>query len=94
MMRQICRDDEIKMEIISNDMFTTAVFEITMENLLDELELKILELLSSGEMNSSEIAEKLGVSKPTILKRVEKLVSLGYIESLGSGPTTRYRKIM
>ncbi len=94
MMRQICRDDKIKMEIISKDMFTTAVFEITMENLLDELELKILELLSSGEMNSSEIAEKLGVSKPTILKRVEKLVSLGYIESLGRGPTTRYRKIM
>jgi len=94
MMRRICRDDKIKMEIISKDMFTTAVFEITMENLLDELELKILELLSSGEMNSSEIAEKLGVSKPTILKRVEKLVSLGYIESLGRGPTTRYRKIM
>jgi len=48
---------------------------------LDPLDLKLLNLLEDdGRMSYSEAARKLGVSVPTIYRRLVKLVRLGLVE--------------
>ncbi len=93
MMKNLCKQSNINLKIVSKGMFTTVEFECSITQILDETEKKILEILEEKELSSSEIAEIINVSKPTVLKKIHKLQSLGLIESVGYGPKRRYRKL-
>lgn len=53
-----------------------------MHNFLDEIDIKILEILQvNSRVKRSELAEKSGLSIPSITDRLHKLENNGYIES-------------
>lgn len=53
-----------------------------MHSLLDEIDIKILELLqSNSRVKRSELADKTGLSIPSVTDRLHKLENNGYIES-------------
>lgn len=53
-----------------------------MTGILDETDIKILELLQTdGRIKRSEIAEKIGLSLPSVTDRMNKLEASGIIES-------------
>jgi len=66
-----------------------VVFKKASEKMLDEIDRKIIEFLSIPR-RSSEIAEHTGISKPSVLKRLKKLESLGIVRAIGSGSQRRY----
>lgn len=52
---------------------------------LDELNRRLLVLLQQeGRISHAELAERLGVSRPTIIERVKRLESEGVIEGYGA----------
>ncbi|WP_297062232.1 metalloregulator ArsR/SmtB family transcription factor [Thermococcus sp.] len=51
---------------------------------------KILLLLMEGEMNQGEIAEKLGVSQPTISYHMRELEKLGVVKAWREGKSVVY----
>lgn len=51
---------------------------------------KILLLLMEGEMNQGEIAEKLGVSQPTISYHMRELEKLGVVKARREGKSVVY----
>jgi len=93
MMKNLCRQSNVNLKIISKGMFTTVEFEYSITEILDPTEKKILEILEENELSSSEIAEIINLSKPTVLKKIQKLQSLGLVEVVGKGPKRRYRKL-
>jgi len=66
-----------------------VIFEVIREKLVDDVDRKILELLSV-ERKSGELSKMLGVSKPTVLKRIKRLEQMGLVKSVGSGAHKRY----
>lgn len=74
---------------------TEVIFEKRYkESIVDELDKKILELLRrEGPLMSSEIARELGVSKPTVLKRLNKLIALELVNVEGKGARRRYKAV-
>jgi ATP-dependent DNA helicase RecG len=56
---------------------------------MDEIDRKIYAMLNTPR-RSSEITEEVGMSKVSILARLEKLISLGLVRKEGRGPGTRY----
>ena len=53
-----------------------------MHSLLDEIDIKILELLQlNSRVKRSELADKTGLSIPSVTDRLHKLENNGYIES-------------
>ncbi len=53
-----------------------------MHSFLDEIDIKILELLqSNSRVKRSELADKTGLSIPSVTDRLHKLENNGYIES-------------
>jgi Lrp/AsnC family leucine-responsive transcriptional regulator len=53
-----------------------------LHNYLDEIDVKMLELLqSNSRVKRSELAEKTGLSIPSVTERLRKLENNGYIES-------------
>ncbi|HPY59341.1 MAG TPA: putative DNA binding domain-containing protein [Methanospirillum sp.] len=67
----------------------TVLFRKNIKAALDEMDHKILKLVQIPA-KSGEIAERLDLSKNTILRRINKLEKLGLVEKKGSGPGTRY----
>lgn len=70
--------------------FTTLTFHKEKAS-LSEKETNLLSILSDGEKTASELALKLKVSKPTVLKIIESLLKINFIKKIGSGPSTRYK---
>lgn len=72
--------------------FYTEISFIRRVNLsaIDELNRKILELLETRN-KSSELSQALEMSIPTIVKRLNDLVSAGIIIKVGKGKNTQYR---
>jgi len=66
-----------------------VVFKKASAKMLDEIDRKIIEFLSIPR-RSGEIAESVGISKPSVLKRLKKLESLGIVKPVGSGSQRRY----
>ncbi|WP_297091929.1 RNA-binding domain-containing protein [Thermococcus sp.] len=66
-----------------------VVFKKTSAKMLDEIDRKIIEFLSIPR-RSGEIAEYVGISKPSVLNRLKKLESLGIVRPVGSGSQRRY----
>lgn len=48
---------------------------------LDRIDRKILEILRGGPYSISQLSRKLGVSKPTVSRRLKRLSKYGYVES-------------
>ena len=78
----------VKYNLTTN--FTEIVFKKEKE-LLSGNEKEILSLLSEGEKTASEIASEMGVSKVTVLRKVDQLREINFVEKIGKGPSTRYR---
>ena len=70
--------------------FTEIVFKKEKE-LLSNTEKEILSSLSDGEKTASEISSEIGMSKVTILRKIERLSEINFVEKIGKGPSTRYR---
>ncbi|NJE00450.1 helix-turn-helix domain-containing protein [Thermococcus sp. JdF3] len=66
-----------------------VVFKKRTETLLDEKDKIILELLSRPR-SSTELGDALGLSKPAVLERLDRLRKLGLVKRTGSGRNTRY----
>ncbi len=62
------------------------------EFFLDDVDRKILSLLSSKK-RSSEIAKEIKMSKVAVLKRINRLISLGLVKKEGKGAGTYYSKV-
>lgn len=59
---------------------------------VESREAKILRLLTRAtEIETNDVEKLLGVSKPTAVRALSKMVSEGLIERIGKGPATRYR---
>ncbi|MCK5772656.1 MAG: putative DNA binding domain-containing protein [Thermoplasmata archaeon] len=56
---------------------------------LDARDREILEL-AGGDVSSSELSMKIGLSKPAIVTRLNRLVRMDLIRRKGKGPGTRY----
>lgn len=72
---------------------TEVIFKKLKESpILDEYDRKIYQLLKErGVLSSSEIAQIVGLSKPSVLKRIEKLIALDLVEAIGKGAGRKYR---
>ena len=60
------------------------------EGNVDEIDRKIVAMIRNNPMSSSEIARTVGLSKVSVLNRLKKLIAMGVVRRMGSGPTTRY----
>lgn len=70
---------------------TEVVFKKEKEFKLDELDQKILRILRKMESaTSTEIGEEAGLSKVSVVKRMNALVIIGAVRKAGKGPATRY----
>jgi ATP-dependent DNA helicase RecG len=68
-----------------------VVFERRPGKALTEDEQRVLSLLERGPASSSGVAEVIGVSKPTALKRLRRLEELGLVERIGRGRGSLFR---
>ncbi len=94
MMKEECEKHPlVKLEFNIRPYMTEVIFRKTRkEIILDNIDREIIRLLrENGELSSGEIAEKLGKTKPTIIKHLKKLLGLGLVEVKGKGPTRRYK---
>jgi len=57
---------------------------------LTEDQQRIVKELSHGAMSSSELGDRLNMSRATIVRRLSELMSFNIIKKKGSGPSTRY----
>jgi len=89
MMRERCRELGILMEYKLSPNYTVLTFKLPYEKLLTDIERKIFSLLSSID-NASSIAKEVGLSKPTVIKILKKLESIGLVKRTGKGPSTRW----
>lgn len=81
--------EDIKLDIQTRPGIFKLIISIDIEPLLDETDRRIVEILFEPK-SSGELAKSLGVSKPTILSRVDKLEALGLVKQVGNGPATKY----
>lgn len=90
MMKHLCMDHNINMKYDVTPYYTTLSFKIPIYESLGDLEKNIISLLSEPH-SSSEIASVLGLSKPTILKKLKTLEKTGLVKSVGRGPKTKWK---
>ncbi len=67
----------------------TVVFKKNLSIIMDDVDARILKLVINP-MKSSNIASHIGVSKPTVIRRLKKLEQLRLIRKIGEGAHTRY----
>ena len=67
----------------------TVVFKKNLSVMMDDVDARILKLVIDP-MKSSNIASHIGVSKPTVIRRLKKLEQLKLIRKIGKGAHTRY----
>lgn len=56
----------------------------------DEIDKMILEIISKEPLSSSQISKKVGLSKPAVLNRLKRLISIGLVKVIGRGPKRKY----
>ncbi len=67
----------------------TVEFKKNLSTMMDGVDERILKLVIDP-MKSSNIASSIGVSKPTVIRRLKKLEQLGLVRKLGEGAHRRY----
>ncbi len=93
LIREECRKHGlVEVEFRSSANRFEVVFRKKTEEMLDEIDRKILEFLIVPR-RSGEIAEYIGLSKPSVLRRLEKLEALGLVRATGKGSHRRYELI-
>ncbi len=92
LMRKLCDTHPYcKLSFRSGRNYFDVIFEKTYsKEALDDIDRKIISLVKIRPMKSSEIAKNIGMSKQAIVKRLNKLISLGILRKTGSGPGIRY----
>lgn len=88
MMRTLSSQYGIEMWYDIRPYYTKLTFR-AVEGLLDELEKRIVSILNEP-MSSSELAAILGLSKPTVIKRLKGLERMGIVRRVGAGPATKW----
>ena len=88
MMRRLSNEYGIDMKYDIKPYYTRLTFK-AVDEFLDELERRMVSLLSEP-MSSSELAALLGLSKPTVIKRLKDLAKKGLVRRVGRGPATRW----
>jgi len=89
MMKEKCREYGIHMTYDISPYYTRLKFEFPLVEVMDEIEKKVLSLLTIPR-SSSEIARALNLSKPTILKRLKILERRGLVKCIGRGARTKW----
>ncbi len=92
-MKELCEKRGIKVN------YTIQPFQTTLEFVLpkvstfeiDERDVEILGFVRSGINTSKALAERLGVSKVSVVKRLKELERLGLVRRIGRGRKTRYK---
>jgi len=72
--------------------FTEVAFERKIEKALEKELAEILERLAGESKTASALAEELGISKMTALRRLRALREMGIVERQGRGSRTEYRR--
>jgi len=90
LIREECRKHGlVEVEFRSTANRFEVIFKKKTGEFLDDTDRKILEFLSIPR-RSGEIAEYVGLSKPSVLKRLEKLEALGLVRAVGRGSQRKY----
>jgi len=89
MREAVSRHPFASLEILTGGMKTDVLFEAKHKE-LDEIERKILVIVSGSPLSSSEIAQRLGLSRVSALKRMKRLEDMNLIKKTGKGKNTRY----
>ncbi len=88
-MKQLCAASRIKLTY-SLDSFETRLTFSRIVATLDDIERKIMDLVAEESLSSSQLASRLGVSKDTVLRRINRLIQLDLVKRIGYGKSTRY----
>ncbi len=90
--KEACRAHPVaEVEFILKPYRTEVVFKKAKEIKLDELDQKILRVLRKTKSTAStDIAEEAGLSKVSVVKRLNVLIAAGIIRKAGKGRATRY----
>jgi len=88
-MKQLCAASRIKLTY-SLDSFETRLTFSRIVATLDDIERKIMDLIAEESLSSSQLASRLGVSKDTVLRRINRLIQLDLVKRIGYGKSTRY----
>lgn len=71
-------------------METTKEFVLIFKALADETRLKIIEMLSCGELCACDILESFQITQPTLSYHMKILTDSGIVKSRKEGTWTRY----
>lgn len=90
--KEACRVHPIAgVQFILKPYRTEVVFKKEKEFKLDELDQKVLRILRKMKTaTGAEIGREMGLSKVTVVKRLNVLVTIGAVRKEGKGPATRY----
>ena len=73
-----------------SQLFTTLIFN-RVDSDLKENTREIVSILAEGERTMNEIAAISGFSRITVSRHMKRLLEIGMVDRIGSGPSTRYR---
>lgn len=94
-MKKICSEHPlVRLKFDIQPYYTEVIFEkiAGTEELLDDIDKQILRIIGDlEEASSSEICQRVGLSKPSVVKRLKRLETLGLVRKLGRGARTRYK---
>ncbi len=91
MVKETRKHPFVELEIIRKPNHTIVLFRKKEERILDDKEIRIIEILEKyGPLSSSEIANLLNLSKPTVLEKLKKMIRMGLVRATGKGPQRRY----
>ena len=82
----------VDVEFVSKNYSTTVIFtKSTKKIAFDKINRNILQFLRRGKKKSSEIANIISLSRQATVARINELIALGFVKSLGKGPQTFYK---
>ncbi|RLF89453.1 transcriptional regulator [Thermococci archaeon] len=90
LIREECKKHSlVEVEFKSSANKFEVIFRKKGQELLDDIDKRILEFLAIPR-RTGEISEYVGLSKPAVLKRLERLEALGLVRAVGRGAHRKY----
>lgn len=92
LMKRLCSEHPyVDVEFKSKGYSFKVIFKLSIEKLgLDDIDEKIMSILSNRSSTSTELAKEVGLSKQATIKRLNKLIVAGLIRRYGKGWRTTY----
>lgn len=92
LMKRLCRDHPyVDLEFNTRGYSFKVVFKLSVGKLgLDEIDEKIMRIIVNKPSSSMEIAREVGLSKQAVVRRLNRLITLGLIKRRGRGWRTVY----